>query len=412
MKDAMKLVRQIGALLLVLLAASLFAACGDPAEPGEEHAEDSHAEEEGHAAEEGHEEGVVFLNEAKLEVADIETTAAEERRLAPQIETTGQVGYEEDRLAHVSPRIPGRVVQAPASLGDRVTRGEVLAVLDSVELGQAKADYLAARARESLTSEAYERERTLYEDRISSQREMLEARADHLEAQAERERAQETLRLYGVGDREISAMEAGDRSASLLPLRSPIGGTVVEKHATLGELATSEESLFTVADLGHVWIWIDVFEQQLAGVHLGDDVAVRVGAFPNRTFAGEITYLAPQVATETRSVRARIDVDNADGLLRPGMFASIKLVDPHATEAAMSVVVPETAIQLREGEPLVFVPLGSGRFAAREVELGRREGGWVEIVSGLTAGEEVVTDGSFFLKSELAREELGGGHSH
>jgi membrane fusion protein, heavy metal efflux system len=411
MRDATKIARRGGFLLLVLLATSLFAACGDPAEPGEEHAEDSHAEGE-HAAEEGHEEGVVLLNEAKLEVADIETTAAEERRLAPQIETTGQVGYEEDRLAHVSPRIPGRVVQAPASLGDRVTRGEVLAVLDSVELGQAKADYLAARARESVTGEAYERERTLYEDRISSQREMLEARADHLEAQAERERARETLRLYGVGDREISAMEAGDRGASLLPLRSPIAGTVVEKHATLGELATSEESLFTVADLGHVWIWIDVFEQQLAGVHLGDDVEVRVGAFPARTFAGEITYLAPQVAAETRSVRARIDVDNADGLLRPGMFASIKLIDPHATEAPMSVVVPETAIQLREGEPLVFVPLGSGRFAAREVELGRREGGWVEVVSGLTAGEEVVTEGSFFLKSELAREELGGGHSH
>jgi cobalt-zinc-cadmium efflux system membrane fusion protein len=207
-------------------------------------------------------------------------------------------------------------------------------------------------------------------------------------------------------------MEAGDRSASLLPLRSPIAGTVVEKHATLGELATSEESLFTVADLGHVWIWIDVFEQQLAGVHLGDDVAVRVGAFPNRTFAGEITYLAPQVAVETRSVRARIDVDNADGLLRPGMFASIRLVDPHATEAPISVVVPETAIQLRQGEPLVFVPLGGGRFAAREVALGRREGGWVEVVSGLAAGERVVVEGSFFLKSELAREELGGGHSH
>lgn len=408
----MKRARRAGALSLALLAASLLAACADPAEVGEEHAADSHADGDEHAEEEGHEEGVVLLSAAKLDVAAIETAAAEERRLAPQIETTGQVGYEEDRLAHVSPRIPGRVVQAPASLGDRVTRGEVLAVLDSVELGQAKADYLVARAREGVTGEAYERERSLYEGRISSQREMLEARADHLEAQAERERAQETLRLYGVGDREISGMEAGDRSASLLPLRSPIAGTVVEKHATLGELATSEESLFTVADLGHVWIWIDVFEQQLAGVHLGDDVAVRVGAFPNRTFAGEITYLAPQVAVETRSVRARIDVDNADGLLRPGMFASIRLVDPHATEAPISVVVPETAIQLRQGEPLVFVPLGGGRFAAREVELGRREGGWVEVVSGLAAGERVVVEGSFFLKSELAREELGGGHGH
>lgn len=393
-------------LFSMFLLLSLLAACGEPAVQHD----DSHEDEEGH--EEGHEEGVVVLNEDKLRVAEIATTAAEERRLAPQIETTGQVGYEEDRLAHVSPRIPGRVVQVPASLGDRVARGEVLAVLDSVELGQAKADYLAARARDEVTREAYEREQALYEDRISSQREMLEARAEHVQAQAERERAQETLRLFGVGERELAEMAVGDRRASLLPLRSPIAGTIVEKHATIGELATSEESLFTVADLGHVWIWIDVFEQQLAGVHLGDDVAVRVEAFPSRTFAGEITYLGPEVAPETRSVRARVDVDNADGLLRPGMFASIRLLDPHATEAAPSVVIPETAVQLRDGEPLVFVPLGEGRFEAREVELGRLEGGRVEVLAGIAAGEPVVTEGSFFLKSELARAELGGGHSH
>lgn len=400
-----KLLAKLGSPLLFVAMAALTFGCGDEtAGPGAAH--------EGEPAEAHHEEGVVSLGAEKLATARIVTGPVEERRLAPQIETTGQVGYEEDRLAHVSPRIAGRVVRVPASLGDRVRQGETLAVLDSVELGQAKAAYLAARAREDLARDAYERERTLFEDRITSEKEMLEARADHLGAQAERQRAQETLRLYGIGSGELTRMSAGDRTASLLPLRSPIAGTVVEKHATIGELATPEKSLFTIADLGRVWIWIDVFERQLAGVHLGDDVEVRVDSFPGRTLRGEITYLASEVAAETRTVRARIVVGNESGLLRPGMFATVRLVDPHLEDAPTSVVVPATAIQLREGQALVFVPLGEGRFEAREVEVGRRETGWVEVVSGLDAGDSVVTEGSFLLKSELAREELGGGHGH
>jgi membrane fusion protein, heavy metal efflux system len=356
--------------------------------------------------------GVVALAPEKLAAAGIRTAAAEVRRLAPQIETTGEVGYEEDRLAHVAPRIAGRVVEVPASLGDRVRRGEPLAVLDSVELGHAKAAFLAARAQEEVAREIHEREAALHAEGITSQRAVLESRGELLEKQAERERTEEALRLYGVGAEEVAAARAGDRSASRLLVRAPIAGTVVEKHATLGELAQPEDSLFTIADLGRVWIWIDVFEQQLAGVHLGDGVEVRADAFPERTLAGEITYLAPQVAAETRSVRARIEVDNEDGLLRPGMFAKVRLSDPHVDGGPPAVVVPAAAVQLRAGEPLVFVPLGDGRFEARPVALGRREGGWVEVVSGLEAGEPVVTEGAFFLKSELAREELGGGHAH
>ena len=407
--------------LAVLLCAGLpacFAGCGGD-EPGEgaEHGETA-GEHEG----EEHEEGIIELSPEKLSAVEIETAPVGRRNLAALLETTGEVGYEEDRIAHVAPRVPGRVQRVPVSLGDEVRRGEVLAVLDSVELGQAKTAFLGARTRENLARTSYERERRLYEDRITSEREMLEARAAYEEAASMRESAQETLRLYGIPASSLERLRPGDPGASLLPVHAPIAGRIVEKHATLGELATPEDTLFVIGDLGHVWIWIDVFERDLGQVHLGDDVEVVVEPFPERTFSGEVTYLSPEVSAETRTVRARIDVENPERLLRPGMFATVRLADPHTEGASPSLVVPDGAVVRRGAETLVFVPAPSradaegehagARFEARPVELGRQEGGWVEVLSGLEAGETVVTTGAFFLESELARGELGGGHSH
>ena len=381
----------------------------------EEMGADEHAGE-GHGE---HREGVVELSPEKLAALTLETAPAERRRLSAQLETTGEVGYEEDRIAHVAPRVPGRVDRVAVSLGDEVRRGQVLAVLDSVELGQARAGYRVARTREELARQNYEREQRLYEDRITSEREMLEARAAFEEAVAERQSAEETLRLYGVSAGARESIGSSDPGSSLLPVHAPIAGRVVEKHATLGELATPESTLFTVGDLDHVWIWIDVYERDLGQVHLDDEVEVAVESYPGRLFSGEVTYLSPEVMAETRTVRARIDVENHEGRLRPGMFAKVRLIDPHTEEGSPSLVVPDGAVVRRGGETLVFVPApepggehAGARFEARPVTVGRHEGGWVEILSGIEAGQEVVTAGAFFLESELAREELGGGHAH
>ena len=378
-------------------------------EHGEGESHEAHEEGEAH---EKHEEGIVTLTPEQIAAAEIRTGPVEQKPLSMQLNTTGEVGYEEDRLAHVSPRIPGRVVRVIASLGDRVQRGGTLAVIDSVELGQAKASFLAARTREDLARENHEREEKLFQQRISSAKDMLEAKARHLEAASERRSAEETLRLYGMDESETRLLEPGSPSSSLMSVRAPISGEVVEKHVVIGELVTPDKSMFTVADLQHVWIWIDVYERDLANVHLKDDVEVSVEALPKAVFTGEVTYLAPRVEAQTRTVRARIDVLNPQGLLRPGMFAKVRLTDPHVQSAASSLVVPEGALVSRGEENLVFVLAGEGRFSARPVEVGRREAGLVELKSGLAANDLVVTEGAFFLKSELARAELGGGHSH
>lgn len=360
-----------------------------------------------------HREGMVSLSSGKLQEITLITAGVQRRTLDPELETTGQVDYEQDRLAHVSPRINGRVLRVSAALGDDVGAGESLAIIDSVELGQAKAEYLGARVREELARENAAREARLFADRISSEKEMLEARAAHLEARSHRESAEETLRLFGVGRAEIDALSAGDPGASHLAVRAPIAGRVVEKHVTVGELVTPTDNMFSIADLGHVWIWIDVFERDLASVHLGDGVEVRAESYPDRLFEGKVTYLSPEVTAATRTVRARIDVPNPEEVLRPGMFATVRLTDPHREGGEPVLAVPSDAVQRRGETSLVFVPLDEeGSFEAREVSIGRRQGNWTEITAGLSEGESVVTKGAFFLKSELARDELGAGHDH
>ena len=172
--------------------------------------------------------------------------------------------------------------------------------------------------------------------------------------------------------------------------------------------------MFTIADLGHVWVWIDVYERDLRRVHLEDDVVVAADAYPDELFRGKVSYISDQVDADTRTVRARIDVDNPSHKLRPGMFARVTLTDPHfeSTDRVSSLVVPSGAVQ-RDGEEfVVFVAQGNNRFARHEVEVGRSAGGLTEILSGLASGDTVVVEGAFLLKSEASKEQMGAGHEH
>lgn len=405
-------------------------ACSSP-EPAAEHAEktseqggddheehDSHDEEDGHSGpdEHGeHEEGVVELTAEAASQVEIRTALVEERVLAAQLETTGQVDFDQTRLAHVSPRISGRVHRVDALLGQNVRAGQKLAEVDSIELGQAKAVYLQAKANEELASKSFDRAQGLYADRIASEQEALEAEAKLREATAGLRTAEETLHLYGLSQAQVDTLDYDDRGASIYPLRAPFAGTVIERHATLGELVTPERNLFTLADLSRVWIWIDVYQRDLGGVHIDDQARARLEAFPDEVFTGTVSYLSARVDTDTRTVRARVDVPNPEGKLRPGMFVEVGLVDPHAQdggEARKSLVVPEGAV-VRDGEErFVFVAAGEHRFERREIHIGRQAGGYIEVTGAIEPGDSVVVEGAFLLKSALSKESLGGGHDH
>ncbi|MFQ5744731.1 MAG: efflux RND transporter periplasmic adaptor subunit, partial [Acidobacteriota bacterium] len=199
----------------VLLLSGAFLSCSEPDHTPAHDSEDEHVEKV-------HEEGVVELTPEMLAQAGIRTAAVEQRTLPAELLTTGQVDFEQDRLAHVTPRIPGRVEQVHADLGAEVSKGQTLAVIDSIELGQAKAAYLQAKAQEDLARQNNEREEGLYTERISSEQEMLAARAAHLEAIARLQNTEETLHLYGVSDEQIQSLSYEGPKASLLPVRSPL----------------------------------------------------------------------------------------------------------------------------------------------------------------------------------------------
>ncbi len=365
---------------------------------------------------EDHEEGIVVLTPEAAARAEIRTAPVEHRVLDAELSTTGQVDFDQTRLAHVSPRISGRVHRVHAVLGQAVRAGQELAEIDSIELGEAKAAFLQAKAREELARKSFDRVEGLLADRIAAEQEVLEAEASLRGATTSLQTAAEILRLYGLSQTQINSLTYEDRRAAIYPLRAPLTGTVIERHVTLGELVTPERNLFTLADLSRVWIWIDVYQRDLGGVHIDDGAHARVDAFPGEVFAGKVSYLSAQVDSDTRTVRARLDVDNPAGKLRPGMFVEVELVDPHGREGAAdrlpSLTVPGGAV-IRDGkEFLIFVSLGEHRFERRVVLVGQKAGGFVEILDGVESGEPVVVEGAFLLKSASSKESLGGGHEH
>ncbi|MCH9648177.1 MAG: efflux RND transporter periplasmic adaptor subunit [Deltaproteobacteria bacterium] len=381
---------------------------------------DDHGSKEDHETGKEHEEGgegIVVLSPEAASRIEIRTALVEERVLPERLLTTGQVDFDQTHLAHVSPRISGRVHRVRAKLGQRVLAGQTLAEVDSIEMGQSKAIYLQAKASRELARTSYDRSQALLADRIASEQEVLEAEAQLRETGAALRTAEETLHLFGLSQRQVNALSYEDEAASIYPLRAPFAGTIVELHATRGELVTPQRNLFTLADLSRVWIWIDIYQRDLGQVHLDDQAEARVDAFPQEVFTGRVSYLSPRVDVDTRTVQARIDLPNPEGKLRPGMFVEVGLLDPHSSEGqgtklSGSVAIPEGAVIPDADGFIAFVETADNHFERRSLSIGRRVSGYVEVLQGIEVGTSVVVEGTFLLKSSASKDSLGGGHEH
>ncbi|BCG47012.1 CzcABC family efflux RND transporter, membrane fusion protein [Citrifermentans bremense] len=397
---------------------------GAGSEQGEHAGEAGHAEEkhegEGHAGEKGHEgehagesghdehgaAGSVTMAPEVQKQNGVVLAAAKPQQLAGVIRATGKVEVNADRIAHVAPRIPGKVVSVRASLGDSVSAGQSLATLDSVEIGEAISRYRQSKTRLALVQGNMDRVKALVDRKIAARKDILQAETDYKTAQTELATDEERLSLYGVS---LAEVRAGARKP-LLPVRSPISGIVTEKHAIVGELADPSKSLYTVADLSSVWVLVDINEKDLAKVHKGQGAVVTVGAFPDLKLKGRITYIADLVDESTRTVKARVEVKNPARKLKPEMFATAELA--LAADAPPVLAVPEDAVQDLDGKKVVFVAEEGNRFEARQVQLGRSAAGLVEIASGLKAGETYAEKGAFILKSEVKKGEVVDEHGH
>jgi cobalt-zinc-cadmium efflux system membrane fusion protein len=358
----------------------------------------------GKGAHEGHEEGGKITMTAVVQKQNgVVTALVKKQRLVGTINATGKVEANADRIAHVSPRISGKIVAVKASLGDSVVAGQALATLDSVELGEALSRYRQSKTKLTLAQSSMDRIKGLVEKKIAARKDILQAETDYKTAQTELHTDEERLSLYGVSTAEL---QGEGHKKPLLPVKSPIGGIITEKHAIVGELSDPSRSLYTVADLANVWVMVDINEKDLAKVRKGQAAIVTVGAFPDLRLTGRITYIADQVNETTRTVKARIEVVNPGRKLKPEMFATAELA--LAADAPPVLALPEDAVLELDGKKVVFVTQDGTGFELRKVELGRLSGGMVEVVSGLKEGERYAAKGVFALKSELKKGELEG----
>jgi cobalt-zinc-cadmium efflux system membrane fusion protein len=368
------------------------AACGQDVAPAEAHVDDQ--------AVDSTEAGVVSVDSATMASVGIRVAAVTSAP-AGGLAVTGTITYDANLVSHIGSRTPGRVVELRADLGDAVKSGQVLAVLESPEVGQVRSEEREAEELLAIAQENFDREQRLETQGISSRKELLDAEADLRRTEAALRSARERLRVLG----------AGHGNGGEFGLTAPFAGVVVERQVTRGEMADPEDQLFVIADLSRVWVLLNVFERDLATVRVGQTVQVTTSAWPGRAFAGRIVYLGAVLDTATRTIQARIEVPNRDGALRPGMFATARI--SASGEGPTMPVIPRDAVQELEGETVVFVPNDHpGEFRAQAVVVGAPVGAdMVSIVSGLAIGDMIVVSGAFMLRSELAKGEIGE-HGH
>jgi cobalt-zinc-cadmium efflux system membrane fusion protein len=389
-------------LVLVVLAAALVAAiavwraCSGPAAP----------EAQGTTAE----GGTVALGESAQKQAGISTEAAKRLDRADRVEAPGVLALDEKRTARLGSTVEGMVTRAMAEVGDRVRPGQALAEMMSHVVHDSWAAYrkaIAERRRreteQTFARQSEERAKRLFEAKAISRQDVQRAEADRVAAdeqldmaRTEVRRAEEELEHYGITNAEDPSGESGE----YIPVRSPLHGVVLEKAVTQGTAVTVGTPLYVVADLSELWAVAEIDETQLPLVKAGRATELRVAAYPGENFAGRITFVGDMVNPKTRRVTVRCQVPNADGRLKPEMYAQVTLSagEPHAV-----VAVPQAAIQEIEGRPVVFVRTAKGAFEKREVAVGPEAEGWVEVRGGVREGEAVATTGSFLLKSELLK---------
>lgn len=323
-------------------------------------------------------DGTVELTAGQLREFNVQFSTVEIRPLSTKVRTVGLVAFDERRLVQVAPKFGGFVERLYVNFtGQQVGRGRPLLEIYSPELVAAQQELLVAR----------QLERTMGQSSVPG----VPPRATSLVSAA-----RQRLRLWDMSDAQISTVLQTGRARRTVTLYAPASGTVIEKNVVQGQAVTSGQTLYTIADLRSVWVDAELREADLANVRVGSRADITLAAYPDRTFKGRVTYFHPMVQEESRTVKARIDVANTGGVLRPGMYATVEILTPLRS----SLAVPRSAAINTGERSVVFVDMGSGRLMPHDVVLGMAAGDYVEVISGLEAGQRVVTSAQFLLESE------------
>lgn len=380
----------VGALLALAILFWKKEPAAEQGEGGSEHAEETAEKSPG--AEKGHDDkpGLVEMTPQQAQSAGIVLATASAASIDSAVILPGEVRFNEDRTAHIVPRVAGVVESVAASLGQNVRKGQELAVIASADLAELRSSALGADRRLELAKTTYEREKKLWQDRISAEQDYLQARQAYQEAQIEAQSAKSKLTALGA--------TPASGSVNRYVLRAPFSGVVVEKHLTQGEAVKEDADAFLISDLSSVWVEIVVAPKDLEYVRVGQPVTIKSSA-GTATVSGKVSYVGSLLGEQTRTATARVVIDNPGAAWRPGLFVNVALV---RGKTQAPVTVQAEAIQTIEGKPVVFVQAPNG-FLAQPVTVGASDGELTQIVDGMTAGTPYVATGSFVVKAQQAK---------
>ena len=309
-----------------------------------------------------------------------------------EIITTGRVTFDERRLAQVTAYTAGRIERMLVNFtGDSVRRGEAVATIYSPDLFATQQEYLLAVAnRERMRRAGFTGARTASEDLVESTR--------------------RRLLLSGMTAAQLAQLERTGKPIFATTVISPVSGIVTNKLAVEQQYVTQGQPLLEVADLSHVWVEADIYEQQLPSVSVGDAVQITAAAVPGQTFTGRVAFIVPVMAGATRTARVRVDIPNPNLVLKPDMYVNVRVI---GAPAPPHIMVPASTVIDRGQKKFVWVESAPGMYEPREVTTGGRHGEQIVIASGLSEGETVVVEGAFLLDSEAQlRAATSGGHEH
>ncbi len=324
----------------------------------------------------------------------------------PEVVFLGELLYDQNHLARITPLVGGVIRRVLADIGDDVANGTVLAEISSPEVALAKSEYLSAIADEALKTLVFKRERELVEKRVSAQREYEQAQAEYQIAGNNTRRAQQQLLNYGFIEEEVQEIAQTNSTSSHLPIRVPFSGKLIDRNAVIGEAVKPGDMLFTVADLSLMWLELSIPEDKLGLIRLGDQVEVTFDALLGLSFQGQLGWISSSIDDQTRSIKARVILSNDGLILKHGMFGKVKLL---REESKPGLLIPSNAVQRLNGIPVVFVKLEDDLYDARKVTLGGKTKEQVEVAGGILSGDEVVVAHSYTLKSEFLKSRLGAG---
>jgi len=353
-------------------------------------------------------EDVIVLSEDEKHAIEIETIKASLKPLRSQLQVMGKVFAHPRRKAIVSYAFPARISRIHILIGDWVKTGQQLVTLQSEEVGTAKSEYYKAMADFELAQVNFERQKRLFDRGVGAQKDYLSSEAEYKVAQANLNAAEKKLHVLGFTEEQVKTIAETHQINPVITLYAPINGKIIENKAVIGAMVDQETEILIIMDPILLVIDAEICEKDIAKIRIGQEVEVLVPAYPGEKFMGKISYISDVLNEETRTITVRTEVENKDYKLKPGMFADMKIFLNHQSKA---LVLPAQAILDEKDDKMVFIK-AAGKYYPQLVEVGAREGNYIEIIRGIREGDVIVTKGNFQLKSKLYEEILKKGHVH